>query len=231
MSALRRELDGRAAPCENYRHRIPLGLLMLEKGWITRVQLREALKAQTAAGSGRLGEWLIAQRATDESVVTRALALQWSCPVLSPDSQDAAVLTSAMPRLFLDAFGALPLRVAGGKLIYLGFEQTLDPVLAFAVSRMTGMRVESGIVPSTAFRPALSGMLQKKFPPVQLAEAVSVSAAAHLLARSIERLHPVDSRLVRVRDCVWLRMWLGPTSQSISHISAISDVICSVSAS
>ena len=230
LSALRRELDGRAASTETYRHRIPLGLLMLEKGWITRVQLREALEAQAAAGSGRLGEWLIKQRATDESAVTRALALQWSCPMLSPDAQDAAALTFAMPRLFLDAFGALPLRVAGRKLIYLGFEQTLDPVLTFAVGRMTGMRVESGIVQSTVFRLAHSSMLQAKFPAVQLAEAVSESAAAHLLARSIERLHPVDSRLVRVRDCVWLRMWLSSTSQSIPHISAISDVVCSVGA-
>ena len=159
LSALRRELDGRVAFSETYRHRIPIGLLMLEKGWITRAQLREALEAQAGTGSGRLGEWLVKQRATDESAVTRALALQWSCPMLFPDAQDAAALTFAMPRLFLDAFGALPLRVAKRKLIYLGFEQTLDPVLTFAVGRMTGMRVESGIVQSSVFRLAHSSML------------------------------------------------------------------------
>ncbi len=228
QSALRRELDGRSSCGDTYRHRIPLGLLMLEKGWITRAQLREALQAQAAAGSGRLGEWLIKHHATDEAVVTRALALQWSCPVLSPETQDAAAHTFAMPRLFLDAFGALPLRVAGGKLLYLGFEQSLDPVLAFAVGRMTGMRVESGIVPSTLFRPALSSTLQQKFPAVQLAEAVSESAAAHLLARSIERLHPAASRLVRVRDCIWLRMFLTSAFHPIPQISAISDVVCSI---
>ncbi len=228
QSALRRELDGRSNCGETYRHRIPLGLLMLEKGWITRAQLREALQAQAAAGSGRLGEWLIRQHATDEMLVTRALALQWSCPVLSPEPQEAAALTFAMPRLFLDAFGALPLRLAGGKLLYLGFEQSLDPVLAFAVGRMTGMRVESGIVASMLFRPALSLTLQQKFPAVQLAEAVSESAAAHLLARSIERLHPASSRLVRVRDCVWLRMCHSSAFHRIPQISAISDVVCSI---
>jgi hypothetical protein len=230
QSALHRELDGRAASGETYRHRIPLGLLMLEKGWITRVQLREALGAQAAAGSGRLGEWLIKQHATEETVVTRALALQWSCPVLSLEAQDPAALTFAMPRLFLDAFGALPLRVAGGKLLYLGFEQSLDPVLEFAVGRMTGMRVESGIVQSTLFRPALGRMLQEKFPAVQLAEAISESAAAHLLARSIERLQPCASRLVRVRDCVWLRMWSSLAFHPTPHIPSISDVVCSIGA-
>ena len=55
-----------------------------------------------------------------------------------------------MPRLFVDAFGALPLRVAAGKILYLGFEDRLDPVLALAVERMTGLRVESGLVQESA---------------------------------------------------------------------------------
>ena len=58
-SAVRRELDGRGAAQENHRHRVPLGLLMLEQGWITSVQLRQALEAQRAAGGGRLGNWLV----------------------------------------------------------------------------------------------------------------------------------------------------------------------------
>ena len=218
------------SPLRRYRHRIPLGLLMLEKGWITRAQLREALQAQATTGSGRLGEWLIKQNATDEAFVTRALAQQWSCPVLSLEAQDTAALTFAMPRLFLDAFGALPLRVAQGRLLYLGFEQSLDPVLALAVGRMTGMQVESGIVRSSLFRPALCRMLNEKFPTVQLAEAVSASAAAHLLARSIERLHPAASRLVRVRDCVWLRMWHRSDLNPVPQISEVSDVVCSIGA-
>ena len=230
LLALRRELDGRATACQMYHHRITLGLLMLEQGWITRQQLREALHAQEAAGSGRLGEWLIGQHATDETTLTRALALQWSCPVLTLESQDPATLTSVMPRLFLDAFGALPLRIAAGKLLYIGFEQSLDPVLAFAIERMTGLRIESGILSSSLFRPALCRVLKEKFPAVQLAEATSESAAAHLLARSVERFQPFCSRLVRVRDCVWMRMWLSHEAEPIPRITSVSDVVCSLSA-
>lgn len=228
LSALRRELDDRAPVGATYRHRLPLGLLLLEKGWITRAQLREALSKQAAAGYGRLGEWLITLHATDETIVTRALAMQWSCPVLFPDAHAASALAFAMPRLFLDAFGALPLRMAGRELLYLGFEQSIDSVLAFAIGRMTGLRVECGVVSSTLFRPALVRMLQEKFPAVQLTEAVSESAAAHHLARSIERLHPAASRLLRVRDFVWLRMWLHSENDPVTHISSISDVVCSI---
>ena len=76
--------DGCAADAsrEVHRHRIPLGLAMLEQGWIT--PDAAAFRSGGAAGSrsGRLGEWLVRQRSASEELVTRALGLQWSCPVL-----------------------------------------------------------------------------------------------------------------------------------------------------
>jgi hypothetical protein len=215
---------------ETHHHRIPLGLLMLEQGAITHPQLRDALESQRRTRSGRLGEWLIRQRATDEATVTRALGLQWSCPILTVESRDLVTHTPAAPRLFLDAFGALPLRIAAGRLLYLGFEQRLDLVLAHAIGRMTDLQVESGIVCSSQFRPALVRLLKETFPPSQLAEAVSETAAAHLLARSIERTQPVNSRIVRVHDLIWLRMWLSARSNLDSRASAVRDVICSIGA-
>ncbi len=226
--AVRRELDDYQPAFETHRHRIPLGLLMMEQGWITGKQLRDALDAQKAAEHGRLGNWLVLQQVTDESTVTRALGLQWSCPVLPAEFGCPAALTSVMPRLFLDAFGVLPLRVAADKLLYLGFEQSPDSVLAFAVGRMSGMRVESAIVSSSVFQKAQRSMLAEQFPTVQLAEAVSESAAAHLLARSIERHQPADARLVRMHDCLWLRMWLVRGSRTVPRIRSVFDVICSI---
>ena len=84
--------------------------------------------------------------------MTRALGLQWSCPVLGLEYHDAEALTVLLPRLFVDAFGALPLRVAAGRLLYLGFEDRLDPVVALAVERMSGLRVESGWCRSRFFQ-------------------------------------------------------------------------------
>ncbi len=136
---------------ESHRHRIPLGLVMLEQGWITSGQLRQALDAQRVAGAGRLGHWLVRQQGVSEQLVTRALGLQWSCPVLPLEFHDAEALTVLVPRLFVDAFGALPLRVAAGRLLYLGFEDRLDPVVALAVERMSGLRVESGLVQESLF--------------------------------------------------------------------------------
>lgn len=228
LAAVRRERDGRGTAHPAGRHRIPLGLLMLEQGWITSRQLHDAVGAQKAAGTGRLGDWLVAQHATDEATVTRALGLQWSSPVLSVEPAGVGGLASLMPRLFLEAFGALPLRIAANQILYLGFEQSLDPVLSLAVGRMLGMRVEDAIVSSSAFQEVQRSMLAAEFPPVRLAEAVSESSAAQLLARCVERVQPVNARLIRVHDCLWLRMWLLNDARMVPDVGSVSDVICSI---
>lgn len=227
-AAVRRELDGRGSAVESHRHRIPLGLVMLQQGWVTVGQLRQALDAQKVAGSGRLGHWLMRQQGISEQLVTRALGLQWSCPVLPMEFHDAESLTVLLPRLFVDAFGALPLRVAANKLLYLGFEDRLDPVLALAVERMTGLRVESGLVQESLFRPAHARMLSSRFPPVELIEASSELALVRALAKSIEGARPAESHLVRVHDCLWLRMWLRPQRGPVPESAAIQDLICSI---
>lgn len=224
-AALRREMDGRGAAPALLPHRIPLGLMMLEQGWITQAQLRQALEAQRAAGGGRIGEWLIRRCGVKEELVTRALGLQWSCPVLPLDLPGAEGLTALLPRLFMDAFGVLPLRLAAGKILYLGFEERPDAALAFAVKRMTGLRVESGLVQGSAFRPAHERLLGAQFPGVELVEAVSEAALAQAFARAVERTQPVESRLVRVHDCLWLRLWLRRQSSGAPEAMAVKDMI------
>jgi Type II secretion system (T2SS), protein E, N-terminal domain len=229
-AAVMRELGGLEGPRTEHRHRIPLGLLMLEQGWITQAQLRRALDAQKKAGTGRLGHWLVRQGAANESLIARALALQWSCPVLTLEGHDPAEVSAVIPRLFLDAFGALPLRVTAGKVLYLGFEESLDPALALAIERMTGLRVESGIVQESSFRPAHARMLKAKFPSIELVESVSETAAAFALARSIERARPIAARLVRVHECLWLRMWQRPSRGLPGENASVRDVVCSIGA-
>jgi hypothetical protein len=229
-AALCSEMEGKGGSQENHRHRVPLGLVMLEQGWITNGQLRQALDAQKTAGAGRLGYWLERHEGVSEELVTRALGLQWSCPVLPLEFYDAETLAVLAPRLFVDAFGAIPLRVAAGRLLYLGFEDRLDPVLELAIGRMTGLRVESGLVRDSLFGPAHARMLKAKFPPVELIEAVSEPVVVRALAKAIERTRPVESRLVRVHDCLWLRMWRERQSGPMPGPDSVEDVICSVGA-
>jgi len=226
--AVRRELDGRVQGQETHRHRIPLGLLMLEKGWISSQQLRRAVETQRRSGVLRIGEWLIRQGATDEALVTRALGLQWGCPVLSLSSGRLAGRHQLLPRLFVDAVGALPLQGSSGRILYLGFEQSVDPALAFSVQRIQCARVECGILQSSKFKDVLGSTNNQSFNSVQLAEATSEFAAAHILAKSIERAHPISSRLVRVHEWLWLRMVLKSPALPEPMDAYTSDVLCRI---
>jgi hypothetical protein len=203
---------------------------MLEHGWITGAQLREALAAQRSARAGRIGHWLIRDHGVSEHLVTRALGLQWGCPVLGLDGHEPESVAVFLPRLFVDAFGALPIRSAAGKLLYVGFEERLDPVLALAVERMTDLRVECGLVQDSLFRPAHARMLHAGFPRVELIEAISEQVLAQELARRVEKARPVDCRLVRVHDFFWLRMWKRPQRGPLPEVDAVEDLICSPNA-
>lgn len=225
--AVRRELEGRREEGVSHRHRIPLGLVMLGQGWINTEQLRSALEAQKASGHGRLGHWLVQQR-VPERLVTRALSLQWSCPVLPVDGHDAERMSSALPRLFVDAFAALPLKVAAARILYLGFEERLDPALTLSMERMLGLRVESGLVRGSLFHLAHERLLTATYPSTEMIEAASESSLARTLSRVIERVRPLESRLVRVHDCLWLRLWERPQAGPLPERHAVQDLICSL---
>ncbi|MFZ0336386.1 MAG: hypothetical protein WAL45_00020 [Terracidiphilus sp.] len=229
-AAVGREMDARGVARENYRHRIPLGLAMLEQRWITPIALRTALAAQRTAGSGRLGEWLVRQRSSSEELVTRALGLQWGCPVLNMEFHNTEDLTVLLPRLFIDAFGALPLRVAAGKILYLGFEDRIDPALALATERMTGLHVETGLVQGSFFRPAHAHALEARFPPVELIETATEQALALALTKALEETRPVEARLARIHDCFWLRIWRRRQTGPLPDSGSIRDLIASTAA-
>jgi hypothetical protein len=155
------------------------------------------------------------------------LGLQWSCPVLTMELPEPDELTPLVPRFFVDAFGALPLRVTAGKMMYLGFEDRPDSALALAVERVSGLRVESGIVEESRFRPAQSRMLAAQFPSVELIETASSTTVATMLMKAVERARPVEARLARVHDCLWLRMWLCPQRGPLPELGSVRDLIAS----
>lgn len=226
--AVLRESKGHTEARPPHRHRLPLGLLMVEQGWITAEQLRGALESQRRHGTGRLGSWLVKQHGVSEERVTRALAMQWSCPVLSTQAHSPAQLARFVPRLFVDAFGVVPLRLAAGKVLYLGFEERLDPVLARAIDRMTGLRTESGVVADSDFSHAHARMLHAQYPAVELVEAAHEEALTRVLTRAVEKAKPAEARLVRVHEFLWLRMHRRSEEGRAWNVDDVQDVICTI---
>jgi hypothetical protein len=228
--AVTREMAGYESASIQHRHRVPLGLVMLAQGWINRHQLAKALESQRASESGRLGEWLIRDCGLTEHLVTKALSLQWNCPVYTLDRHQPDAVASLVPRLLVDACGILPLRVAAGKIFYVGFEDRLDACATLAMERMTGLHVEAGLVSASLFRSAQERLLDAVFPACRLIEASSAEVAIAALTTSIEKTKPTDARLVRIRECLWLRMWHEGRAHSPVRRDEVEDVLCTVAA-
>lgn len=209
--ALRRERGDRNAIVpdeEPHRHRLPLGLVMLAQGWITQAQLRKALDAQRAAGEGRIGEWLVRECGLSQAQVTRGLAQQWSCPVLPMDGFTPGAMALTMPRLLVEDFHLLPVRVAGSRFLYIAFKDRLHAAASFAVEQMSGLKVENGLVDEAEFDTAHARLLESKFIPFGQEFVADTDTLAAKIAVLLEQTQPVGSRLVRVQQHYWLRTWL-----------------------
>ena len=191
-----------------HKHRIPLGLVMLAQGWITHPQLQKALELQRTNGTGRIGDWLMQECGLGTEHVARGLSVQWNCPVLDTSGFSAGAMALAMPRLFAEEFGALPLRVAGNRMIYMAFEERLDASVAFAMERMNGLKVQSGLLETAQFRAAREQLLSCEGVGLKLETLQGRDALAARVATVLDQRLPLEARLVRVHQYYWLRLWL-----------------------
>lgn len=206
-AAVRREW-GVTTSVVAHRHRVPLGLVMLAQGWITQAQLRRALDAQRENGTGRIGDWLISECGVDPEHVTRGLSVQWNCPVLTTEGFTPEAMGFVMPRLFVEKFGLLPLRVAGSRILYLGFEDKLDASVALAVEQMTELQAVSGLVSAAQFRVARSRLMDCDAVAARVQSVMDSDALAAQITAILEHKQPIESRLVRLHGYYWLRTWM-----------------------
>lgn len=225
-AAVRRELGDRAeSSVAPHRHRVPLGLLMLAQGWITHPQLQKALAAQRQSGMGRIGEWLMSECGLEGEQIVRGLSMQWGCPVLTTEGFSPVAMALVMPKLFIERFGLLPLRVAGSRILYLGFADRLDASAAFATEQMAELKVESGVVEGASFEAARSRLMACDEVEMKLEALEDRDAMAARITALLEQKQPIASRLVRVHQYFWLRMWLesGALGRAAGSLPATSD--------
>jgi hypothetical protein len=190
-----------------HHHRIPLGLIMLANGWITHPQLQKALDSQRQSGGGRIGDWLVSECGLEAEVVTKGLSAQWNCPVLTTAGFSPQSMAMALPRVFVEDYGIIPLRIAGSKILYVGFQDNLDASSSFAVGRMSELRTESGVVGETSFQEARKRLLSCSFASLTRTLVPDRASLAEGIASVIELRQPFASRLVRLHQYYWLRIW------------------------
>ena len=126
-------------------HRLPLGLLLINRGAITAGQLREALRRQREEGHGKLGHWLRQSVKLDEAQLTAALGQQWGCPVFPLDRQaNPPLWLDGPPLSLLVASRAVPVHATvEGRQMHIAFADRVDHTLLYALEEILGFRTHA----------------------------------------------------------------------------------------
>jgi len=122
------------------QNRMPLGLLLLQRGLFSQTQLREALRRQREAGKGKIGYWLQELGLIDEQNLTSALAQQYGCPTFPLERLASPLeLEQLLPLTLLESVCAVP-AYAGSNTgaLYLAFGDRVDRSTLFAIEQMLG---------------------------------------------------------------------------------------------
>jgi hypothetical protein len=197
--------------------RMPLGLILLSRGWISHRELQEALAAQRHAQNGRIGEWLHRLHGISEETITKALGIQWNCTVLPSGMPGLEFARWLIPAFLRNRYGLAPLRQGSDKALYLAGKYRAEHAAARAMEHMLREPVHAAFLEDSAWN---------------LADGDTADTAElHLPGRDgvvscirelIEQSRPSDARLVRVHDHLWLRMWLRGRG---SHPMQIRDIV------
>jgi hypothetical protein len=113
-----------------------------------------------------------------------------------------------VPRVFVEELGILPLRVAGSRILYVGFEDHLDASAALAIEQMSELKVESGLVRTEEYRTARQRVLEHKGVPLHTETIGDADSLTARITSILEQKQPVASKLVRLHQYYWLRLWL-----------------------
>lgn len=235
-AAVRREMEGGASAPASHPHRVPMGLMLIEQGKISPEQLRETLETQKRAAmetgeTVRLGEWLIRSGLLSEPALARVLSAQWNCPVFSLDGYRPEEVSSAMPRFLSEALGAVPVSARAGRLLYIAFAGQIDRSLSYAIERMTGLRVASGVACDSQFQSAQAKFLSTAAPRIRFLEAASSWVLVRAITKLIESEKPLEARLARIHEYYWLRIWRRPVDEvGLPAPEAVEDLLCTVGA-
>lgn len=184
--------------------RMPLGLILLSRGWICHRELQEALTAQRVAGTGRIGEWLCRLQGISEETIAKALGIQWNCAVLPRGIPNLEKVTSLIPAFLSKHYDLTLLRQGPDATLYLAGRYRAEHAAACAIEHMLREPVHVAFLEDSAWNSGDAGAHDAS----ELCHPGSDGVVARI-HECIERVRPCDVRLARVHDHLWLRMWQG----------------------
>ncbi len=198
-----RLLNERKTMTDSPLHRTPLGLLLLSRGILERVQLNEVLRAHRETGE-RFGKCVRRLGLANENQITAALAVQWGCPVYPGGGMSNC--GRLIPRLLQETHRMAPMHwVEPGRCLFVGFEQKVEYTLLFAIEQMLDCHTEPCMVQESELERRLRGKFADGDDEVYFASARSAKEMAASVASYVRQLGASRVRVQGCPDHVWVR--------------------------
>lgn len=189
-------------------NRIPLGLLMVARGWLTHEQVVAALRAQQQARTGQIGDWFERLGFATEQQVTSALGLQWGCPVTHSLESAPSLPFGQIPLGIMDALQMIPLNfVSATNRLYLAFGQRVDHAALYAIEKLLDCRTQACVAGRKMIACELAALRQQPRPrELEFGPMHDFAEIGRVGVSYMVRLGADEARLGRVGEFIWLRL-------------------------
>jgi hypothetical protein len=192
----------------NHISRMPLGLILINRGLLTIDQLRKATNEQKDAGD-EIGELLVHQGLLTEKQVTAARATQWGCPVFAVPAHAGRVAVD-IPQALLQIYSMVPVHyVAATNLLLVGFVHRVEYGLLYAIEQMTGCKTRPCFVTPSDFRVQMQQREQFQEPLLKemIFERIQTPAEmARILCSSSLEIEADEASFGKCKEYLWARL-------------------------
>jgi len=197
-------------------HRMPLGLLMLERETITEDQLQKSVAMMKATGL-RIGDCMRRIAGLNEDAVTQAVAAQWGAPVFPLTSIDAS-LAGMIPLALLEKYQMLPVHLGQyGKKMYVGFCQGVDYSALYGIEQLMDCTTEACIIAGSSWTEVIEERQSGAGWSDVVVESRATTAEIARMTRSYaQQLEARTIRFAAVGDYLWARI-LGRSSLNLLY--------------
>ena len=184
--------------------RLPLGLVLLTRGAITRGQLEFAVRQQRARGLD-LGDLLCEMKLTTEEEIAEAAAMQWSCPVFRPKSRLESGRTH-VPQALMRLYRMAPVHFSFAvNQLLVGFVHKIEHQVLHMVEQITSCRVAPCVITAGDYWRCLQGQSDRTI-DVSFDRVRTPPEMANIIQSYAFEVGAEEALLAVCPDYVWSRL-------------------------
>jgi hypothetical protein len=190
------------------RTAMPMGLMMLARGVISDLQLRDAMALQHSSGE-KIGACLQRLGYVSPEDIASVVATQWGCPVFPSESMHPAC-SMLIPFSLIERYRMLPVHlVSQGRRLFVGFCDKIDYTALISIEHMLVCKTEACVVMEPRFLQVLDFRKRDTNGEVAVTRPRSAAEAAGMIRSYAQQTGARAIRLRAMEGSIWTRFFSG----------------------